>query len=465
MNPVDVGILSLVPESARLRSGGSRDSLRREEHLARFLRESGRTVIPGGAPYAEEDRLASSPALMRTHVHTLMESRVRAVILNVSEGPDAALATACVRYLERELDAPCRILLHADVAAPGAASALLDVSGALRTSGFPHTNHIGSPDDPRFRQSVIEAVAFNEARHACRGKALETAHGLKKQRLLVVGTALNERNGMAADPEALMRGFGIGVAGLEFSALRTRGTALLGEGGQALDNRVEAGIRELLPRLADDTDAERGLLRRAVADCHALHDLARESGATCVALDARGRGFAGLATALANDVIGPDGLAKDILPTDPAGDPDNAVAQLVLVMATGEPAASATILAVDGEHVRLGGPGATLPSRSEAWTIREAEARGSATLDQDVTLARLTRRDGRWSLHAWEGITATGGDLTVRLRGPLDFLATWPAGRAAVAAGRQAAVLGDLAHQLGIGWSVTDLNGRRYGCL
>jgi hypothetical protein len=56
-----------------------------------------------------------------------------------------------------------------------------------------------------------------------------------------------------------------------------------------------------------------------------------------------------------------------------------------------------------------------------------------------------------------------GGELTVRLRGPRDFLGTWPAGRAAIAPGRQAAVLADLAHQLGIGWQVTDLAGRRYG--
>ena len=410
----------------KLTAGGPRDAVRREQRLLALLRSSGLTAVSGGGPYPEEDRLATSSSMVRTHVHTLLDARARALVLDVTEGARGADVVEAVRYLERELKAPARFLLLADTGADApAAPALLQCSAALDRMGLQHEALLGSLEVEELRKDLLAELAFLMERADARPRVVEAGRRFAKEKLVVFGPGGSRSTGEWLDADSLMSAFGVGVEPLRRDLLDERMALIACAEGVVADPRLQRALHRLPAALRTEEETLRDL-----CFFFATTDILREREATCAVFceDVReppARGLAWLA-----DEEGPDGAAKDPLPAAAKGDFLTALSARALALLAGAPAGCAT----------FAGGAATAPLVLDASTLPRTFSQATGP----CTLVRLAR-DGRgFVFHVLETEVGERARLPVAI--VRDLLGGgWPAPAAAVAPGSHGAALAELA--------------------
>ena len=412
MTAIDVGVLTIGAEGQRIDSGASREAVFRENELLALVRDLGFSAVPGGAPFPEEERIATTSPMIRHHVHTLMDAHVACTIVNVTEGARGSEVVAGVSYLERELKRPSRLLVYADRNGNEAAvRSWLAVRAALERQRMPYLDVFGEPRDDATRERLRVLLTHLISGARTRDAVLRAALHFKKQKLLVFGPAGSRLTHEMPDPVALARDLGVELAGESLLAVAERQQALAGPDGTSRDLRVRALAEH---DHASSEDAVR---------YHAILDLIREHDATAAVLP-EVPGFEKVARWLSDD-HGPDGEPKDCIPAATGGEHLLAVSQLTLSLLASDVSHTLRWIGKDSGRVRARG-------LSTDWT-------------GEMTLLRWVRSGRSYAMHVAEGIAApvaTGHEI----EGP--NLDSWPAPSAAVVSGRRAGTLAELGREL-----------------
>lgn len=445
MTGMRVGVLTLGARESG--EGDHREPARRELALLGALRRLGHEPVSGGLPYTEEDRVARSPSMVRRHVHTLVEHGTAAVVLDVTADPGSQDVAAAVRYLQRELQGPARLVVRADASAvPYTLPRLLQAGRVLHDLGVPADLEAGGVEAAEHLASLDRALAFCARRASAGPAAQDAGRRLCKQRVLLVGPGTR---GLAGLAPALTETLGVALEGLRRTRLDRRASEILGGAGApetATDPRLAAASRCL-----EGTEPPGGWAA-ALATYLAATDLARELDAGALVLDE----LTGLepVAGWCSDATGPDRRPKDVLPLSPAGDLEVLLTQVVLHLLDGGPAGATSLLDPPPEG------GLLLEARSTPPSLRPGP-RG-----RPATLACWEAAAGRCVLHALElelRPDAPEGRLVAALPGGDPKLPpNWPGPRAALARGHRAAELVELACRLGTGVSACDAAGRSY---
>ena len=474
MTKTVVGIYSLTSPEGELRSGDERSVIVREAELAEALRARGVEVVPGGAPYPEEDRVAASSSMARRHAHTLMDFDPATVIVSTAAAPRAGDVIEGLRYLERELKGPLRLILHGDERIASVWERTAALAGAMRRHGYAFHLRIGNPLDPAFVDSLMPIIAFHAARREARSRADAAIAKLKRKKIVFFGTMLDRSDHDTFDPDLWYRVFGVSVEARSFSAVEARVFEMLyGEGGEeVVDPRVVAALRRQKPLLAaPSTFAERALQRQLTL-YQATADILAEMEAGAAVLNLGGRDVsprpsANLVAAWLSDRVAPGGDPKDALPAVPGPDPDGALTGLLIHLVAAAPVASLRVVGLEGRR-QTWRADAMPPSFFDAGTEVDPVAgtlRGDISVGHVATLARLARRGSRYTLATLEATTLASRadspfDLAFDVTADADeFLGLWPGSKASVIVGAHAAALVETAHRLGLGYDAVDLSG------
>jgi L-fucose isomerase-like protein len=478
MTKIVVGIYSLTSPARKLDSGDDRAILLRESDLAEALRARGFEVIPGGAPYPEEDRVAASSSMARRHAHTLMDFAPASVILNLAPGPRPGDVLEALRYLERELKAPLRLVLFADVREPDWAATLAAVGGLLRRTGYAHARAAGDPRDAAFVDRVAATVRFHAARHAAAKAAAETIHRLKKQKVLLIGPTLDRTIGESFDSEQLLDVLGPSVEVRPFAEVEQRTFDLLygDRTTEVLDPRVVAGVERMKGRLDESGRRFEKALERQLALYHGIWDVVHESESTAVALNLTSRRSIPdptmwMSAALLASPVGPGGRPKDVIPCAPLADPHAALAQMLVHLLTGLPSGFVTLRGAHERRTQWHARALNPALLDDAYTIDPEHGRfvGGVPIDAPFTLVSLWRDRRRYVLSALEGVSAAparaADGVSVAIDTAVDaadVFAHWPGAHAVLCQGHHAAALVETAHRLDLGFDVTAIDGGRH---
>lgn len=474
MSRPPIGILSLAPPEAELRSGVDKTILLYECDLAEALREKGYHVIPGGAPYAEEDRIATSAEMARRHAHTLMDFGPSAVVVNVTAGPRTAELLEAVRYLERELKAPLRLIIYADESRFGARAAALAAAGSLREYGFPFSLVVGSPRDVAVIDRIAAIAIFHTRAFLAQGAVHAVVQRLKRRRFVSYGPLFDRSSADSFDPELWYERYGIGFDARSFVEIEERAFRLLygDDGDEILDQRIRAALATLRPTLTENRPSLERTLARHLAIYFAIEDDVRESEGTFAAMHLPRRAIspepsAWIVAAWLSSDHGPAGLPKDITPAVPTAEPHSALAALVLREIAALPVGYVEIRDVVDRRIEL-----SIPAMSRHFFVE------TPRLDPEagrilgpwktncpttmLTFARVGRREKCFCIETTSAVTRRDDLTIVELAMPLaaaEFSNFWPRASGVVGGGHFAAEVFEWAQRSGLDFRIVDSRG------
>ncbi len=270
-----VGLLTLAPAAMKTASGESCRHVLLESELGNVLRDAGMHVVSGGDPYPEEDRIATSCSLARRHVHTLMDFDPSCTIIHLSLCPTAGDVVACVRYLERELRCPPRIVLFANpTVSDQSTTSAIDARAALTRVGYFAPLVLGTMNDDMTVKALLSEVAFQGERQSARPRIIDLVERLKRQKHVIWGGFPDRVLYDAPDPDELMRVFGCNLEARPIEELLLAASTLHDEGSPD-DPRVQKAMESGAPSLAD------AAMSFAVHDLMIAHEASTASVATC----------------------------------------------------------------------------------------------------------------------------------------------------------------------------------------
>ena len=438
MTAIDVGTLSLTLPERRLDSGDDKRLGLVEAEIGNGLREAGFTVVGGGDPYPEEDRLAGESSMMRRHCHTLMDFSVASVVLNVTAGARGGDVVECLRYLERELKHPVRFTLYADTArVPSADRFVLAASAALRRSGYDHDVVRGATGD--VGDELARRVRFHLARRNAASRTIDVIARLKRQKLLVVGPGFDRTLYETVDVDRLLQTYGVNLDAMPLADVFERQREILGDNDPGdgaspppPDSRVVAAERR-----------HPFVSREQMATFYALLDLLREREAAAVALPGRDPRFTATHRFLGSPRDA-TGQRQEIVPAADFADVFVLLTRLMVTLGSDDVTSAVEIMRVTDGHIEVD------------------VSRGPQELRRlgPVTLARLVGSRTGDALHVLEGharVVRADGRVFVDAPVADDFPITWPAPTAALCADHHAAFFVELAERLGIGHSMSHM--------
>lgn len=275
----DTAILTLGPPGGAADAAFRNDVAEVEGRLRFILTGWHLAPVFGGEPCHPGDRLVTSLALGRLHLHHVVDAGACVLVLLLAGDVDARLAAEVVRYADARVRPPFPLFVLATrEAGPGSKTSLLRVSGELRALGRAF-DAADAPaireDDPAFHDWALRLESTRDAVRAVR-RDLRFHDDLRRHHHLSVCPGGSSPASWRLPPmQALVRcGITASTAGTEEVERRARW--LLGSGPTPLDPRL-VEIREAGREGSPGTLAE-----NAVA--LAIRDLADERLAFSVAL-------------------------------------------------------------------------------------------------------------------------------------------------------------------------------------
>lgn len=412
-----VGLLTLAPATMKTVSGESCRHVLLESEIGNVIREAGMHAVSGGDPYPEEDRIATSCSLARRHVHTLMDFDPACTIIHVSLCPDAGDVLACVRYLERELKCPPRLVLFANPSvSDGATTSALDARAALMRAGYYAPLVLGGLNDKPTVKALLGEVHFQEARQQARPGIIDLVERLKRQKHVIWGGLPDRTLYDAPDPDELMRVLGCNLEAHPIEELLERVSALSGD-GSSCDPRVQKATESGAPSIAD------------AAMSFAAHDLMIAHEASTASVTGSPDGLAWTESILMQSSH-PGLPPRDRLPCMRDADVHLAITAWMT------------------DH--MSGPEfTTVRIRNDDWQLDFGE---SPVMEGDVSLSRLHRTRSGYELAAIHGsIVLEDGIARLSTSAEVERL---PSARWIIAKGHRVAPAVEFTQSVGIGFSL-----------
>ncbi len=508
-----VGVFSPNDPRPWVREGNIGHMIAQERRLVDFLKANGVDVMRGGEGMAEMDQIAWNTRLVNAHVKRIAEARPSSLIINQGSWTFPWDSVDAVKRFMAETEDVARVVMfsHKDPSVPGLVAGMA-AGGGLTRIGVPFSHVFGDiEEDLRVGEALLSVLEFNERRAKAAEKAKAVIKELKAQKYLALGGMSLKMPTTTADVDQWQKLFGVSYEALDQSELIVRAERMVEWEGKPGESRY----RILDPRLMKAAgylrehgkfDFTREKLRsfdkivQQLGLYYAGLDLVEEYGVTFCGvkcqdeLSAR-HCTACLMTAFLNNDVGPDGEVKPVVPMACENDMDSALTQLVMHLVTGEPSGFGDFRDVEdgalyivncGQHPPyfFGEPGMDSAEKLDLveylgqevfYAAGGSSVRGRTPGGHLMTVARLGRENLRYKLVA-SVIETLDVDPSehgkydpswpiIKGRIPMsdeEIIGVWPCNHLGFCYGDITPELAEIAHRLDIGYTIYDVDGRKY---
>jgi L-fucose isomerase len=486
-----------------------------ERLLIEVLRRNGFEVVRGGDGFPREDQIAWNTDLVRKHISNIALEQPGVLIVNQGSWTFPYDSVDAVKYFQQDSGDIARTIIfcYKDTSVPGLVAGMA-AGGGLKRIGLPYSLCYGVVDkDPVVEEQLVALLDFYRRRMEASQTVKAALKALGKKKYLALGGMSLKMPTTTADVDQWQKLFGVTYEALDQSEIVVRAAEMIDWAEQPgrseyiiLDERVRAALdytynqghgtfdfsREKLPNI------QRFVLQTSFF--YAAWDICAEYQADFAGIKCQDELSSRYCTAciasayLGNDVA-PDGKSKPIIPVACENDMDSAMTQLWLHLLSGRPAGFGDLRDVEngilaivncGQHPPhfFGEPDEDPVAKLDRveylgqevfYDAGGSSVRGRTPGGHLMTVARLGRVNLRYQLvatvletvdvptSAHERYDLSWPIIWGRLPIPDETLIhIWPCNHLGFAFGDWTPHLAEMAHRLGIGYRIFDINGREY---
>ena len=487
--------------------------IRAEGVLVDALEGAGVEVVRGGEGLQRMDRIAWNTRLVREHVRRIADARPAALIINQGSWTFPWDSVDAVKAFMAETDDIARVVMfsHKDPQVPGLVAGMA-AGGGLNRIGIPYQHVFGDiEDDPRVLEELLKILRFYGERAEAEGTARKVIRELKRQKYLALGGMSLKMPTTTADVDQWQKLFGVSYEALDQSELLVRAWRMVNWNGKPGESEYEI-VDDRLGKAADyvskhgNIDYSREKLRDFAKLVYQLSlyyaglDISNEYAATFAGVKCQDELSSRecttcLMAAYMNNDVGPDGEEKPVTPVACENDMDSALTQLIMHLITREPSGFGDFRDVEdgilyivncGQHPPYFFGGPEMESKAKLDLVEYlgqevfydaggSSVRGRTPGGHVMTIARLGRENLRYRLvdavietvdvdpSEHERYNPSWPIIKGRISMPdEELIQVWPCNHLGFAYGDITPELAEIAHRLDIGYTIYDMDGRKY---
>ncbi len=508
-----VGVFSPNDPRPWVRKGNIEHMLAQERLIVNFLEHSGVDVVRGGEGLPEMDQIAWNTGLVNRHIRRIAAGSPSALVINQGSWTFPWDSVDAVKRFMAETDDIARVLMfsHKDPSVPGLVAGMA-AGGGLTRIGIPFTHVFGDiVNDPKVGEALLSVLGFYGRRAEAAESSRRVIKELKAQKYLALGGMSLKMPTTTADVDQWQKLFGVSFEALDQSELLVRTERMVEWEGKPGESRY----RITDPRLSEAADhmKEHGSydftreklksfdkIVQQLSLYYAGLDIIEEYGVTFCGVKCQdelsGRFCtACLLSAFLNNDVGPDGKEKPIVPMACENDMDSALTQLMMHLVTGKPSGFGDFRDVEdgvlyivncGQHPPhfFGGPEMDPAEKLDLveylgqevfYDAGGSSVRGRTPGGHLMTIARLGRENLRYMLVAvvietldvdpseHDRYNPSWPIIKGRITMPdEELIGIWPCNHLGFSYGDITPELAEIAHRLDIGYTIYDVEGRKY---
>ncbi|HUS79536.1 MAG TPA: hypothetical protein VM050_12850, partial [Patescibacteria group bacterium] len=478
-----------------------------------FLERSGVDVVRGGEGLPEMDQIAWNTGLVNRHIGRIATENPAALVINQGSWTFPWDSVDAVKRFMAETDDIARVLMfsHKDPSVPGLVAGMA-AGGGLTRIGIPFAHVFGDiVNDPKVGEALLSVLGFYGRRAEAAESSRRVIKELKAQKYLALGGMSLKMPTTTADVDQWQKLFGVSFEALDQSELLVRAEEMVeweGKPGESRYRITDPRLREAADHMKEhgSYDFTREKLKsfdkivQQLSLYYAGLDIIEEYGVTFCGVKCQdelsGRFCtACLLSAFLNNDVGPDGKEKPIVPVACENDMDSALTQLMMHLVTGKPSGFGDFRDVEdgvlyivncGQHPPhfFGGPEMDPAEKLDLveylgqevfYDAGGSSVRGRTPGGHLMTVARLGRENLRYMLVAavietldvdpseHDRYNPSWPIIKGRITMPAEeLIGVWPCNHLGFSYGDITPELAEIAHRLDIGYTIYDVEGRKY---